>query len=225
MSNITIEDRDTAGIVIWNPVYENGTLKFPVADTYVQGTILAKKVVADAITVEADAGNTGDGTVTLATVAGADVPLAGAWNFELTAALIGKLEDPSGRIVESNIAITDGGAIVLNIAGLQFTVTDGATAFVAGDKFSLTVATDGDYVIYDPDGVGGAQIPTAILTIEEVATAAADVPFRALISGRVRREKLVIDDGTTVSDSVIDQLRDFTIIGKDVDDKSILDNS
>jgi hypothetical protein len=222
--SISIENYDNAGVVIGDPIYDDGILKFPGADTYVEGTILARKQVAEAVTVAADAGNTGDGTVTLATVAGAEVPLAGDYTFEMTAALIGKLTDPNGKIVASNIAITDGGAIVLNIAGLQFTVTDGATPFIATDKFALTVAVDGDYVIFDVDGVGGAQVPVAILTVEEVQTGAVDVQFRPLISGKVRREKLVIDGGDTVTDTIIEQLRDFTIIGKSVEELNIQDN-
>lgn len=223
MGNMDIVDMDLGSVVIKNPEYENGLLKFPGADTYAEGTILARKEVADAIVVTDDL-TTGNGTLTLATVAGNEVPKAGAWNFEMTAALIAKLEDPDGIIVESNIAIADGAAIVLNFAGMQFTVTDGGTAFAAGDKFVLTVAADGDWVIFDADGVGGAQIPKAVLPIEEVQTGAADVSTRVLIKGVVRSDKLVIDAGGSITDEIKDKLRDFGIVALDTTDLSLQDN-
>jgi len=143
VANISITNLDIGGVILQNAEFRDELLKFADADVAAAGTILARQEVATAITVAAGS-NTGDGTVTLATVAGAEVPIAGAWNLEFTAALVVKLEDPNGRIIASNVAIADGGAIVLNIAGMQFTVTDGTTAFVSGDTFSLTVVADGD---------------------------------------------------------------------------------
>ena len=117
-----------------------------------------------------------------------------------------------------------GGTTVIEVEGMQFTITDGATDFVAGDFFTLTVAADGDVVIFAVAGAGGAQIPSMILTYEVVATGAEDQAQRAMVSGRVRREKLVIDAGGTVTDSIVDALRDFGIIAETVDELNILDN-
>jgi len=226
MPNLEISNTYPFGIIVWNPIFDDETLTLAAADTIAAGTLLARKLVDDAVVVAAGT-NTGNGTVTLATVAGADIPAAGAWNFEMTAALVAKLEDPSGRIVASNIAIADGVAIVLNIAGFQFTVTDGGTPFIAGDSFSLTVAANGNLVLFATDGVGGAQAPKFILSQEYVSAAGGDFPIRPLISGEVRREDLIIDadgDGSNITDAIIDELRDFTMIASTATQLGELDN-
>jgi hypothetical protein len=227
---LTIQNYDVGGIVIGNAEYFDGTLKFPGADTYAVGTILAVKAVSDTVAVAADGGNAGDGTVTAVSPAAGSVPLVGAYNLECTFAVVNggvfKLEDPNGNIVADNLTMRVGAglATAFSVAGLEFTITDGATDFGAGDKFSLTVAADGDYVIYDPTGTGGAEFPRAILTVAYTATGASDVPFRPLVKGRVRREKLVIDGGGTVTDAIVEQLRDYMIIAQDVDETYIQDN-
>lgn len=224
MANMDILDMNLGSVVIKNPEFETGLLQFPGADTYVEGTILARKEVALAITPAAGAENTGNGTCTLATVAGPGVPKVGTWQFIFTAALVGKLVDPDGIVVASNIAIADGAGIVLNYAGLQFTITDGGTAFAADDYFDLPVVADGDWVIYDKDGVGGAEIPKGVLLTEEVATTATDVPTRVLIKGVVRTDKLVIDAGDTVTNAIKDALREVGIVALDTTDLSVEDN-
>ena len=226
MANINITNLDIGGVILQNAEFRDELLKFAGADVAAEGTILARQEVATAITVAAGS-NTGDGTVTLATVAGAEVPIAGAWNLEFTAALVVKLEDPNGRIIASNVDIADGGAIVLNIAGMQFTVTDGTTAFVSGDTFSLTVVADGDLVYFAPDGVAGAQTPLAILTYPVTATGVEDIPVRAGVAGSYRKERLVIDadgDASNVTDVVMDQLRNYGLVPIDVQELNTLDN-
>jgi hypothetical protein len=231
MANITIENIDTGSVIIEDEKFNDVILAFPGADTYAEGTILARKQVADAIVVAADAGNTGDGTVTLASViAGDTIPLVGAYNLEVVGAVtnggVFKLEDPNGAILANDITMTAGAgaATTFYLEGMTFTITDGATDFIVGDKFSLTVAADGDVVIFAEDGIGGAQVPSMVLTYEIKATGAADVAARAMVSGSVRREKLVIDAGGTVTDRIVDGLRDFGIVARSVDELNIADN-
>ena len=104
------------------------------ADTYYPGMMLQYE---PDVTVVAGT-NTGTGTCTL-DFAEAYVK-AGAWVFEFTAALVAKLTDPDGNVVQNAIAVTNDTTTVLKIEGLAFTITDTATAFVSGDKFTLTVA-------------------------------------------------------------------------------------
>lgn len=231
MANLTITENDLGTVILQDAVHDDVTLKFPGADTYVEGTILARKQVADAIVAAADVGNTGDGTVTLASVIAGDViPLVGAYNLECIVAVANggtfKLEDPNGNILDANLVLLAGAGVatVFSIGGMTFTVTDGATDFIVGDKFSLTVAVDGDVVIFAVDGVGGAQIPSMVLTYECTATGAEDQAQRVMVSGQVRREKLVIDAGGTVTDRIVDDLRDFGIVARSVDELNILDN-
>jgi hypothetical protein len=120
------------------------------ADTYYVGMLLEYKA---AITVTDGATNTGDGTVT---VASANIKaMSGSWTLKMTAALVADLYDPNGIKVVEGIALTDGDATIVKAAGLTFTVTDGAVAFVADDEFTLAVPTTGTMVAL-ADGPLGA---------------------------------------------------------------------
>ena len=234
MSNLTRTDVDLGAVELFNPEFKDELLIFAGAGTVLAGTILARKLVADAIVAAADVGNTGDGTVTLTTtIAGDQVPLVGAYNLECIEAVadggVFKLEDPSGAIVAGNLAMTPGagGTSLFNAAGMTFTITDGAANFIVGDKFSLTVAANGKMIPYATDGVGGAQIPTAVINIDVEAAGAGDIVIRPIVAGQVRSDKLIIDadgDGSNVTDITIDKLRDVSIVALLVTDSSVLDN-
>lgn len=231
MVNLTVTNNDLGTVILKDAVHEDITLKFPGADTYVEGTIMARKQVDDTITAAADGGNTGDGTVTAVTpIAGGVVPLVGVYVLTVETAVthggIWKLEDPNGNLVAENLVMEAGAGLATTfaVAGMQFTITDGATDFAAADFFTLTVVVDGDVVIFAEDGIGGAQIPSHVMTYETVATGAEDQAQRAMVGGQVRREKLVIDAGGTVTDRIVDQLRDFGIIALSVSELNIQDN-
>ncbi len=222
MPNPIITNNKTSGIVVWDPVFDDETLTSPGALTYVKGTVLARKSVEDAV-VSAAGSNTGDGTVTLSTVAaGQVVPVVGAYVLEVTTAVANggvlKLVDPNGALVTSDLIMTvgAGAATVFEVAGLEFTVTDGAADFIVGDSFTLTVAADGNMVAYDRAGAGGAQLPIEVLTQDEEFAGAGDQPVRPLVSGRVRRNDLIIHGvGVGVlTDAEVDSLRDFSIIAQ-----------
>lgn len=219
MPTLEITTNSPDGVVIWDPVFDDETLNAPGAVTYVQGTVLARRSVAVAVTPAADGGNTGDGTVTLATVVGGSVvPLVGAYNLEVVTAVVNggvlKLEDPNGAQVAANLIMTvgAGAATVFEAAGLEFTVTDGGTDFVAGDKFSLTVAADGKIVAMSRTGAGGVQIPLMVLPEEEIFTGSGDRPVRPIIQGRLRRADLVVHGAGAITDAEADALRDFGLI-------------
>ena len=135
------------------------------------GTVLGK-ITVGAATPAADAGNTsGAGTIASVTVgAGAK---AGVYNVicvePATNAGTFTVEDPDGVTV--GVATV---AVEFSSGGLTFTITD-ATDFVAGDKFTITVADgSGKYVQFNPDGTDGRQIAKAILFKKAIA-ADADV--------------------------------------------------
>lgn len=70
-------------------------------------------------------------------------------------------------------------------------------------------------------------IPKAILTYQVTSTGAGDVPIRAGVSGKFRKEKLIIDaDGTgaNVDAAVLDQLRDYSLVSVNVTELNIVDN-
>lgn len=233
MVNLVITNNDIGSIILKDAQFRDELLVFAGADTFVNGTILARKAVADAVTPAAGS-NTGDGTVTLATVvAGSVVPLVGAYLMTFTTAVanggIFKLEDPNGAQVASDLIMTvgAGAATVFEVEGLEFTVTDGSTDFIVGDSFTLTVAADGKMLPFLKTGAGGVQVPSAVLTYDLTRTGAGNEPIRAMIAGSVRKERLVIDidgDGSNVDDVVLDQLRQLGIVSIDTQELNIQDN-
>lgn len=70
-------------------------------------------------------------------------------------------------------------------------------------------------------------IPKAVTTYEDSISGAGDLSIRAMISGNVRKERLIIDadgDGSNVDNAVVDQLRDYSIVSVDVQELAQLDN-
>lgn len=105
----------------------------PVKVTYEYGTVTATP----------DGANAGDGTVTTLS---ADTALPGDWILECTSVpaaeqAVFSLTDPEGTVVSSSITLDDGagGTEVVDVGGVQFTITDGAADFESGDSFTIAV--------------------------------------------------------------------------------------
>lgn len=221
MANMTITNIDTGCVELEDGEFRDELLTFAAADTFVKGTILARQEVVLAITPSAVTG-TGNGTVTLATVvAGSTVPKAGNYVLRNTEAVtnggVWRLEDPNGNVVASGLRQTvgAGAATAFKAAGLGFTITDGATDFALGDTFTLPVVADGKLVPYAIAGAGGAQVPMAVLTYEVTRASGGNEPVRVLVSGKVKKERLVIDadgSGVNVSSAVLDALKHHSIV-------------
>ena len=70
-------------------------------------------------------------------------------------------------------------------------------------------------------------IVKALLTSDVTSTAAGDVPFRYMMSGAVKKQKLIIladGDDSNVDSVEIDGLRDYGFSVLDVQNLSVLDN-
>lgn len=156
--------------------------------------VLGQILLAGA-TVAARPGNTGNGVfgaVTLAAGVMAGVyivtiiePAANAGAFTV--------EDPTGVTVGHGtvgVAFADG--------GLAFTLADGATDFIAGDQFAITVAQGSKkYVPLDPDGEDGRQHAAGIL-YRSVDATGADADATAIVRlATVNASDLVWPDGIT----------------------------
>lgn len=234
MPDPTITNVSLSSVEMGDNEFRDNLLTVGGAGTTLAGTILARKAVDDAIAAVADGGNTGDGTVTAGSVVtGPVVPLVGVYNLEVVEAVanggIWKLEDPNGALVAEKLTMTvgAGAATVFEVAGMTFTITDAGTDFALADKFTLTVVANDKMVVFALIGLGGAQFPKAVLSSAVVATGAGDLPIRPVVSGQVRKEKLIIDldgDGSNVDVTVLDQLRDYGIIPIDVTELNVLDN-
>jgi len=234
MAGMIVTNCDVGSIALRNEVCRDELLAAPGAKTYLAGTILARRSVAQTVAVVSFVGS-GKGTLSAATVVpGTTVPTVGAYTLKCTAAVadggVFSLYNPSGALVSSNLTMSPGAGLstVFKASGLQFTITDGSTDFAVGDTATLTVAADGKLVAFDPtNGYGGAQTPYAVLQYQLVASGAGNIPCRPIISGEVNRPRLIIDadgSGVNVTDTVVQQLRERLIIATDVAQLARLDN-
>lgn len=108
---------------------------------------------------------------------------------------------------------------ILTLAGADTLL---AGTLLARDSVSLKL------VLFVKGGATNENgIPKAVLLNELVVTGAGDFPLRPVISGRLRAGDLVIDadqDASNIDKAVLDQLRDFTIIGQATVQLAELDN-
>ncbi len=114
------------------------------SQTVVPGQVLGRQTRGPAADVSAvsaaAAGNTGDGTLTLADPAVADGAKAGVYRITcIEAAADGgafEVEDPDGVALDiATVGVAFEGAV-------KFTIADGAADFVLGDVFTVTVSID-----------------------------------------------------------------------------------
>jgi len=110
----------------------NSVLEMPVIAGYAYGSVTSSAVTGG-----------GNGTVTSLSVTGAPTP--GAYtlvcNTEVANGGVFTLTDPDGTVVSSSVTMTpgSGGTTVINVGGIQFTITDGSNDFDLGDSFTITV--------------------------------------------------------------------------------------
>lgn len=176
----------------------------------VAGHVLGK-VATGAATPAAVAGNTGNGVLGAVTVSkGAKVGV-----YRLTciepAVDAGKflLQDPDG-ITVGTVTV----AVAFSGGGLAFTLADGATDFVSGDAFTITVAAgSGKYVEVNADGTDGRHKAVGIL-LAAVDASAADAAGVALVRDcEVNRDLLDFGDHDAGEiTAAIAELAEFGII-------------
>lgn len=229
MANLNSTSLDQGSVELRNCAFRDELVTFAGAATLAAGTLLAR--LADTLAVVASAvSGGGTGTVTLATVVAGQVPLVGVYTLTCLLAITngGKwsLKDPNGAIIADDLEQTvgAGAATVFNVGGLQFTITDGGTDFVAGATATLTVSSNGKLVPYAAAGAGGAQFPRAVLASALTAAGAGDVFARPIVSGTVAKERLVINGGGSISDALLDELRRTGIIAESVTQLGRVDN-
>lgn len=132
------------------------------------GHVLGKVAVGTA-TGAAVSGNTGNGTI--GTMSAGATAKAGVY----TATCIEPAANGGTFTVEDPDGVNVGTAVVgTAFAGpVNFTIADGATDFVAGDRFTITVAAgSGKYKEYNPANTDGSQTAVAILYAAVDVTAA-----------------------------------------------------
>lgn len=133
-----------------------GTYTVSVSQTASSTTVTAAGAVATAYT-----GNTGNGTMGAITLSANSKPGAYKLTIVEPGTNVGNfvVEDPDGLFVGQGDV-----AAAFSAGGLAFTLADGATDFVAGDGFTITVASgSGRYVAYSDSATNGSEVAAAIL--------------------------------------------------------------
>ena len=223
---MTITTNDVGRVELGENVYQSCILQFPQADTYAVGTILARKDVSSTIADTIVQQGSGNYTAVASSLARRTLKVG---NYVATAgtltAGVGRwtMVDPDGDI---EIYTTLAAAEDMSFAalGIKLTITAVSNAFETGTTITCVVAADGDVVIYDPDGNGGAQTPVGVLPDAVTTTGSADVAASMIIGGKVNKNRLVIDDTTTVTDIHVNMLKASGIYALDQDNLSMLDN-
>jgi hypothetical protein len=157
-----------------------------------RGAVLGR-VSNNSIQKAAGADNTGNGT--LGTVTLGSAPLFGIYTLTATAATTFTVTDPEG---DAQPNATVGSAYASDT--INFTITAGATAFVAGDTFTIEVVeATGDYILSVKSASDGSQNPSAILVS---ATDATDGPQEAgaYLLGGFNARAITFDESWTLAD-------------------------
>lgn len=124
------------------------------------GTVLGSLTTGTAAAV-AKSGNTGNGTMGAITVS--SPARAGAYKLTIIEPAanggVFEVEDPDGVPLKPGAI-----AAAYSDGGLAFTLADGATDFVSGDQFTITVTvTATKYVKHSAAATDGSQIARAVL--------------------------------------------------------------
>lgn len=148
--------------------------------TYELGTLLGFSTDT-AAAAAADAGNVGNGVLTLANPAVAAGVVPGAYRVIMLEAVAdgGRFEvfGPDG------VAIGHGAVGVAFDGVVKFTIADGATDFKANDGWTITVATGTKLVDWDPAAVDGSAVVDSVLLARTTAPDGEDAPALVLRRG------------------------------------------
>lgn len=167
-----------------------------------RGAVLGKTATAGTIAGAAAAGNTGNGTIGSLSVGGRAKEGVYVATIIEPAVNLGNftVEDPDGVTVGTGVVGTA-------FAGpVNFTISDGATDFVAGDRFLITVsAVTYKYKRSASAATDGSERPVAILAKDADSTAA-DVEALVYERGDFNESALNFGTGHTAA-TVRDALR------------------
>lgn len=136
-------------------------------------------------------GNTGNGSLTLASPAAVNGAQVGAYSVVLTSAAAFQVNDPFGNPVGAGLV---GTAFSNQIA---FTLAAGGTAFAAGDSFSVSIASLNTFKQSVATAADGSQVPRCVLA-ETVDTSGGAVTCQGWFTGEFAFEQMTVDASWTV---------------------------
>jgi hypothetical protein len=173
-----------------------------------RGAVLGRISVGSATSAAKAGGNTGNGTLTMDVATpvrnGAKV---GVYQVRFTVAAANNgtfiVRDPDGNQIGTVVMAGGTGAFDDDI---RFAIADGASDFIVGDGFDITVAAgSGKYVLSVAAATDGSQVPDLILA-EATNASAGDVATVAYYQGQFLQSALTLGAGHT-ADSVREGLR------------------
>jgi hypothetical protein len=175
------ESARTSDVILWeageevNYTRANGTLASGTVAS-VTGQVLGQITLGTPTAAAKDGGNTGNGTCTA--LSNSATAKLGAYTLTFTSATAFTVTDPNGDSLPNGV----NGAYVSG--QVNFTITAGGAAFVAGDGFVITVvAGSGKYVQVAPAAVDGSQNAAGVLLTPNTATLVADASVAVLVRG------------------------------------------
>lgn len=131
----------------------------------------------------------------------------------------------------SNKTITNidlGHVVMERVASADELLTFGGADTVLAGTILARDSLSGLLVPYVKDGSTNENgIPKAVLTYEVTAEGAGNIAVRALVAGKVNRNRLVIHadgDASNIDETELDGLRDFGIVAEDVSQLGRYDN-
>lgn len=175
------------------------------AGKHARGTLLGRVTLGDATSAAKAGGNTGNGVLTLDAAPRLDGAQAGVYSVTCTAAAANggtfTVVAPDGYSL-GTVAV---GATFTN--QIKFSIADGSTDFIVGDRFNITVAAGlGGFVQSLSTANDGSQVPEAILAEDTDATTE-PVPTIAYTRGDFIADDVIFGAAHTV-DSTRAVLRD-----------------
>ena len=170
-----------------------------------RGTILGQVTIGAVTSAAKGGGNTGNGTNTL--LSAGTRAKTGVYQVRFLTATTYTVVNPNGY------ALPNGANGAYVNPELNFTITAGGTAFVAGDGFDITVAAGAStFKKCVKTAVDGSQVPAGILV--DVADASlADVNGGVYLTGEFNENRVAYDVSWTLAD-IRDALRPLGIFLK-----------
>lgn len=176
-----------------------------------RGTVMGQQTIGAASVVAGT--NTGTGTFTIdGTTPIRTNAKVGAYVLTVLATGRAQLVDPKG-VDLGEYDFTSAGSVTIDNE-IKGVLADTSTHFVAGDKFTITVAAgSGKYIPSVSTAVDGSQVPSAIL-VDQCDPSAADVNAGLYYTGEFNQNALTFDSGWTIA-ALTPLLRPLSIFLKD----------
>jgi hypothetical protein len=178
---------------------------YDAAATFKVGAVLGKFVASPTGTAAAVAGNTGNGTMGAVTVTSNKNLQLGVYNLTIVKAAANAgdfvVTDTAGDVVGNGTV-----AVAFSQAGIAFTLADGATDFVVGDAFTITIAGTEKYKLVEATATDGSEIASAVYiadvngnSYDLAVTANTDTTVLALTRGPAIVSKSGLTYGASVN--------------------------